>query len=248
LQTIRAEKLPGFYRVSLGKNDFSRLLYQEDHSGQCGGSGFLSVNLKGSVSSALRWGFTMVGTISPSLKFEEAYGFFDVDMDLSGTLSFDGRGELGILGRLGSQRLFDKHISDFAWAHPGIVEFKPNMNVDMNLRGASNIDGKFDLQLRAGSSGVVRTHAPPSVDTFTGDVINASPNGAFSGTVSGQRTDKTDSLGTLFGGGSYVLNVFRLVLSSRSEYVSSYLDGSLGLRSGHVQQGRQRRVLRCHSS
>ncbi|GJC92737.1 mutanase [Colletotrichum higginsianum] len=119
LKTIRAEKLPGSYQVSLGKKDFSQLLYQEDNSGQCGGNGFLSVNLKGSVTSALRWGFTMVGTISPSLKFEEAYGFFDVDMSLAGTLSFDGRGELGILGRLGSQQLFDEHISDFGWAHPG---------------------------------------------------------------------------------------------------------------------------------
>lgn len=43
------------------------------------------------VKSEIRFGVTMVGTISPEISFEETYGFFDADMTYSGTLMLNGK-------------------------------------------------------------------------------------------------------------------------------------------------------------
>lgn len=43
------------------------------------------------VKSEIRFGVTMVGTISPEINFEETYGFFDADMTYSGTLMLNGK-------------------------------------------------------------------------------------------------------------------------------------------------------------
>ncbi|UKZ85264.1 uncharacterized protein TrAFT101_001132 [Trichoderma asperellum] len=76
----------------LEQSDFSQLLFSQDRSASCRGKdGFMLIELEGSVKSEIRFGVTMVGTISPEINFEETYGFFDADMTYSGTLMLNGK-------------------------------------------------------------------------------------------------------------------------------------------------------------
>lgn len=82
--------------------------------------GFLSINLEGSVSTQMRWGYTMVGTISPTLNLEEAHGFFDAAIGSDVRLFVDGSGSLSIDGTVPVTELFGKGgITDFGWSQPG---------------------------------------------------------------------------------------------------------------------------------
>ena len=86
--------------------------------------GFLSIYLDGSVSTQMRWGYTMVGTISPILNLEEAHGFFDAAIGSDVQLFVDGSGSLSIDGTLPVTQLFGKDgITDFGWSQPGYVSF-----------------------------------------------------------------------------------------------------------------------------
>lgn len=70
--------------------------------------------------SSIRWGVTLVGTISPSLNVEEAYGFFDTDVDLAGRLLVNGYADLDIAGSTNPVDMFSSDISNYGWSHPGI--------------------------------------------------------------------------------------------------------------------------------
>lgn len=119
ISEVRDASLPGGYRPSLVSDNFDKLLYQQDSSDDCDGSGFLSAKLEGSISDAIRWGFTMVGKITPTLSLDEAYGYFDSDLDLEATLEVVGQGSIKIPGRTGSQSLFNLDISGLGFSHPG---------------------------------------------------------------------------------------------------------------------------------
>lgn len=67
---------------SLSKENFHRVIIGDDgKKKQCvggnNGDGFLSVNLEGSIVDRMNFGYTFVGTISPTFHIEEAYGYFD---------------------------------------------------------------------------------------------------------------------------------------------------------------------------
>lgn len=88
--------------------------------------GFLSINLEGSVSASMRWGYTMVGTISPTLNLEEAHGFFDAAIGSDVRLFVDGSGSLSIDGTVPVTELFGKEgITDFGWSQPGYALSPP---------------------------------------------------------------------------------------------------------------------------
>jgi len=89
----------------------------------------------------LKWGVTLVGTLSPSLALEEAYSYFDSDLTFDGTLDFDGRGVLKIDGGNPEKPIFSSPITNYQFSHPGIVSFSPQLNVDVQLLGSGQIDG-----------------------------------------------------------------------------------------------------------
>lgn len=141
--TIRSTENPD-YSASLAKEDFNVLLFGDDGSKHdCSSSkdGFLKVSVSGSVKNKLKFGVTLVGTIAPGLALEEAYSYFDSDLDLSGTLEFDGKGELNIDGGNPEKPLFSSPITNYEFSHPGIVSFSPQLNVDVKILGRGQIDG-----------------------------------------------------------------------------------------------------------
>jgi hypothetical protein len=81
-----------------------------------------SVYFDGWIFTQLRWGYTMVGTISPTLHLEEAHGFYDAQITSEGLLWVDGSGILEIDASLPESPLFGVDgITDNGWSQPGYV-------------------------------------------------------------------------------------------------------------------------------
>lgn len=129
---------------SIENTNLDILLYNNDGSrNNCSDSrdGFLQLKLTGQVKTSIKWGVTMVGTIAPNLKLEEAYSYFDSNPKLAGTLSFNGKGTLGINRGNPQLPLLSSPMTAYEFSHPGIVSFMPTMNIEARLLGSGQIDG-----------------------------------------------------------------------------------------------------------
>lgn len=132
------------FNADMGNDNVDVLLYDNDGSkNDCSDSkdGFLQLKLSGQLKSTIKWGVTMVGTIAPELKLEEAYSYFDSNPKFAGTLSFNGRGVLDIDGGNPRLPIFSSPITAYEFSHPGIVAFSPTMQVEARLLGSGQIDG-----------------------------------------------------------------------------------------------------------
>lgn len=160
--------------LPLSQPSFSNLIYQQT-SDTCralsskrdlSDDGFLSVYLDGWIISQLRWGYTVVGTISPTLNLEEAHGFYDAEITSQGQIWVDGSGILEIDGTLPETPLFGVDgITDYGWSQPGyvsrarhgphapkmmltaantklgsIVSFKPTLNLAVQMSGTGSLN------------------------------------------------------------------------------------------------------------
>ncbi|KAI1798649.1 chitotriosidase-1 [Daldinia bambusicola] len=167
---IRSEPFPQGAETAISKDNFNVLIYGDDgkSKGCDDQDGFLKLNIAGSMSSKMKWGYTLVGRIQP-LNVEEAYGYFDSDLYMSAQVSFDGKGTLNV--KDGAYRnLFATPATGFEASHPGIVSFSPQLNIQVSMIGDGEIDGKFDVSFEAGSSKTLTTNAPPGLGSFGGDV------------------------------------------------------------------------------
>ncbi|OQO13612.1 hypothetical protein B0A48_01841 [Cryoendolithus antarcticus] len=184
-QNIRSQTYDSTTQPTIKKDNFNVLLYGDDGA-DCGdGDGFLKMNLAGSMRDIMRFGFTLVGTVQP-FALEEAFGYFDSDIYMSGQLSFDGKGVLNIGNNGGgaTRKLFSSPVSGFQASHPGIVSFSPELNADISLVGKGGIDGKFSVNFEAGSSKTMTTNAPPGLGTFDGGTLNNALKDAVDGYLS----------------------------------------------------------------
>jgi hypothetical protein len=193
---VRSQTYDPTQQPTLKDDTFNVLIYGDDGSTHdCNGpGGFLKLSLAGSMRNIMRFGYTLVGTIQP-FALEEAYGYFDSDLYMSGQLSFDGRGILSINNGAGAQRnLLASPITAFQASHPGIVSFSPQLNVEVSLLGSGQVDGQFTSSFELGSSQTLTTNAPPGLGTFGGDVLTNTLGDAATGYVSVD----TPSLNTIF--------------------------------------------------
>ncbi|KAI9831288.1 MAG: hypothetical protein M1826_003727 [Phylliscum demangeonii] len=181
LRSLGSTQIPALIK----KDRFDVLIYGNDGTeNNCGATdGFLRVGLRGILSNEPMWGLTLVGTIAPTLSLEEAYGFFDSNLYMSGTLDFDGKGTLK-LDPSATQPLFSSPLTDFEFSHPGIVSFSPQLNADIQMLGSGEIDGKFSVDFEGGSSQTMTTHAPPGLGDFTGAAQDQQYASAFKGDIS----------------------------------------------------------------
>lgn len=66
----------------MGVDNFHQVVIADSGDGKnCeddeNGDGFLYVSLDGNIVDTMNFGYTFVGTISPTFNMEEAYGYFD---------------------------------------------------------------------------------------------------------------------------------------------------------------------------
>lgn len=136
----------------------------------------------------------MVGTISPEINFEEAYGYFDVDMSMVGTIMLDGKASINIASSTKPASIFNTDISNFAFSEPGIVSFTPKMNVMASMTGQGSINSDFRLGFRSGTDGYARTNAPLSLGDLSGDVENVVGPESWTGFAGGSSQSTGDTL------------------------------------------------------
>lgn len=187
LDRIRSAAYDATYQPTLSKDNFTQLIYGNDgkDKGCSGVDGFLRIALSGSMHNTMRWGYTLVGKISPALALEEAYGYFDSDLYLSAQLEFDGKGTLDVGSGAGvSKDLLSSPITGFEASHPGIVSFSPSLRAEVSLIGSGQVDGKFTVNFEAGSNKTLTTSAPPGLHEFDGDVLANTLSDAADGYVS----------------------------------------------------------------
>lgn len=174
LGNLRKHKFPGTTRPYLSVPNFDGRVYQsnggEVHG--CKDSGWLNIDLKGSMSSGIRFGYGFVGTISPSLRLEEVHRFFHSNPRMDARLSFDGKGILDIdhYGSL-QRELLSSPITDFEPYHPSIISFSPQLNADISIVGQGEIDAKFTMHFETASGSTLMTNAPLSIREFGGSAL-----------------------------------------------------------------------------
>ncbi|KAH8894260.1 hypothetical protein GQ53DRAFT_821349 [Thozetella sp. PMI_491] len=163
--------------------------------------GFLSVSLDVFALTNLRWGYSLVGTISPTLKIEEAHGFFDSHLTSTNQLRVEGSGILAFPSGTPRVPVFSSAITDFNWSHPGIVEFSPRLNIDVELLpGGGVFDGDFKVNFATvpGSDGIIQTNSP-NVGDFRGSIGQQNIGNGFNGTVSAASNGQSGSDRVVFG-------------------------------------------------
>ncbi|KAJ5487608.1 hypothetical protein N7530_001908 [Penicillium desertorum] len=148
-----------------------------------GDDGYLKMNLFGSLSETLEFGYSFVGTISPTFKMEEAYGYYDTSLQMTGGLSFDGKGYLSIPEGMAKTSLFSSPVSAWGFSHPGICAFGPQINVEVQMTGDGQIDGDFTASFIIGNDGVVTDSLPVSTGGHSGGLSNSLLTDHFSGKV-----------------------------------------------------------------
>jgi len=186
IERIRGQEYDPKTQPTLSMDGFNILVYGDDgHDKGCDGAdGFLKLSLAGSMRNVMRFGYTLVGTIQP-FSLEEAYGYFDSDLYMSGQLSFDGKGVLDINNGAGAARnLLSSPITNYQASHPGIVSFSPELNAEISLLGSGQIDGRFNVSFETGSSKTIRTNAPPGLGDFGGDIAVGTVSDAATGFLS----------------------------------------------------------------
>jgi hypothetical protein len=158
---------------------------------KCTGRGDAYLDIKATVAASIdgKWGFTLIGKISP-WRVTEAYTFFhaktkvDLDYDISakGEISSDNNIEIPL------QRTA---LSMYEFRHPGIGYFRPWFNADVGMTGDIELEGNFTLSYQAATSGSIEQSYPssglgapqgygqmvPKKDSFTGDIKSASSGG-----------------------------------------------------------------------
>lgn len=182
---LRGQQYDPSQQPTLSNDHFNVLIYGDDgHDNGCNGvDGFLKLNLAGAMRNIMRFGFTLVGTIQP-FALEEAYGYFDSDLYMSGQLNFDGKGVLNIKNGAGVARdIFPSPITKFQASHPGIVSFSPELNAQVSLVGSGQIDGQFSVNFETGSSRTMTINAPPGLGSFDGDILKNVYNDAAHGNL-----------------------------------------------------------------
>ncbi|KAM7210667.1 Mutanase [Rhypophila decipiens] len=196
IDSLRKSELPAGYDLLMAK-EFDQVIYRGDKRSSCDdGSGFLSIKIKGALQASLRWGVTVVGTISPSLNVEEAYGFFDTDAWMGATASFDGNARIG-LNSIRPHQLLDSDNAAFEFTHPGIVSATPRQNAEVSISGSGSFNGKFDVFFISGSDGFVTMNAPLEVGDVRGKSVGSSLGSSLTGSFTAEATEDTDSSGTV---------------------------------------------------
>lgn len=110
----------------------------------CKDSSWVNVEVSGDVSEEMKFGYSFVGTISPTFNIEEAYGFFDSKLLFHGSIDVDVRGAIDVDSTLQPKQLFTGAITGYGFSHPGICDMGPSFNVKARLIGTGHsLDAKF---------------------------------------------------------------------------------------------------------
>lgn len=170
---------------SLKKSNFDTLLSGEspEKCSTTDDDGFLKADISGSLLETLEFGYTFVGTISPTFQMVEANGYYDTSFQMTGALNFNGKGYLSVPAGMSPANLFNSPVSAWRFSHPGICDFGPQVNIEVQMTGEGDIDGDFSANFIIGNDGTVTDSLPTSLGAHLGGVSNSLLDNPFSGKV-----------------------------------------------------------------
>ncbi|PHH89142.1 hypothetical protein CDD83_6593 [Cordyceps sp. RAO-2017] len=176
---------PTLGQGTIRKNSFDVLLTGESPE-KCSAKrddGYLKIDMSGFLQEELEFGYTFVGTISPTFKIEEAYGYYDTRLNMNAKLNFNGKGHLSVPEGMAFAELFKSPVSAWGFSHPGICDFGPQITSAVQMTGQGDINGDFSTNFVIGNDGVVRDSLPKSTtpSDHSGGVSNILFTDAFSG-------------------------------------------------------------------
>ncbi|KAL4993981.1 hypothetical protein BDV10DRAFT_189441 [Aspergillus recurvatus] len=170
----------------LEKTKFDVLLSGEtkdDCSSSSSDDGFLNMDISGTLHEELEFGYSFVGTISPNFNIEEAYGYYNTSLTLTGALNFNGKGYFSVPAGMAGANMFSSPVSAWGFSHPGICSFGPWANVEVHMTGEGEISGDFTANFIIGNDGAVTDSLPASTGSHSGGVSNQLLSGPFSGAL-----------------------------------------------------------------
>lgn len=151
----------------------------------CKDSSWVNVEVSGDVSEEKKFGYSFVGTISPTFNIEEAYGFFDSKLLFHGSIDVDARGAIDVDSTLQPKQLFTGAITGYGFSHPGICDMGPSFNVKARLIGTGHsLDAKFTANVVAGNGQYTKFNLPLTLGGSGGGVTNDVSRNPFSGGLS----------------------------------------------------------------
>ncbi|CAG8888331.1 unnamed protein product [Penicillium salamii] len=166
-------------------NDNFRNTIVSSKADSCKNSSWMNIEVGGDVSEEMKFGYSFVGTISPTFNIEEAYGFFDSKLLFQGSIDVDVRGAIDVDSTLQSKQLFTGAITGYGFSHPGICDMGPSFNVEARLVGTGHsLDAKFTANVIAGNSQYTTSNLPLTLGGSDGGVTNDVSNNPFSGGLS----------------------------------------------------------------
>ncbi|KAJ5696816.1 hypothetical protein N7536_007228 [Penicillium majusculum] len=113
----------------------------------------------------MKFGYSFVGTISPTFNIVEAYGFFDSKLLFLGSIDVDVRGAIDVDSTLQSKQLFTGAITGYGFSHPGICDMGPSFNAKARLIGTGHsLDAKFTANVIAGNGQYTKSNLPLTLE------------------------------------------------------------------------------------
>lgn len=215
--------------ISLGqgllrKSSFDVLLSGESPE-KCsakGDDGYLKMDISGWLREDLKFGYTFVGTISPTFSIEEAYGYYDMSLQVTGALNFNGKGYLSIPADMAGTNFFSSPVSAWGFSHPGICDFGPWVNIEVQMAEEGEINGDFTANFIIGNDGVVSDSLPTLTGSHSGGVSNSLLSDHFSGALTLPSSSASSSKKRQSSGGDGTILALRFLTTSQMKLNLNY--------------------------
>ncbi|KAJ4003710.1 hypothetical protein NW766_012161 [Fusarium irregulare] len=153
---------------------------------KCDDGGFLKIEAKTESKVQAKFGFTMIGTLSP-FKFDSVYGFLDHLYDIDVQLSAKGFSGLDTEEQPKAGQSTEKQ--DMAFIHPGLVNLAPNFDIYFGLNAQdAELTADFTTQFTVKSDpnindGWIRRTFPSTVGESSGAAILEAKESNFEGSL-----------------------------------------------------------------
>jgi hypothetical protein len=169
------------------KQSYSREVFADKKT--CSGRKDAYLDIKATVGATIKakWGFTLIGKISP-WRVSEAYAFFDANtkVDLDYDISAKGK----IASDDGTEFPLQRTaLSMYEFRHPGIGHFRPWFNADVGVKGEMEMEGNFTISYQAGTASSINQGYPSSGVGLPTGYGTMNPKGTpFSGAIKSAST------------------------------------------------------------
>jgi hypothetical protein len=144
--------------VRVLEQTYSREVYANRKECSAGKDGYLDIKANVASKIEAKWGFTLIGMISP-WRVSEAYTFFDANTKVGLDYDISARGNISSDSNI-EFPLQRTALSMYEFRHPGIGHFRPWFNADVGVTGNIDLEGNFTISYQASTAGSISQGYP----------------------------------------------------------------------------------------